>query len=240
MVRTGCCAAMRAGIMPPEDCITCTRPRCRCATFSSRSSRYRCIRGESAALTTVVEARSYSRNSGRMRCEVDTGIPRRCNATSTRFSVAGFANEKSSEIAAASAPLARTFSTRISSSAICRRPQNHALRTHSLRYAKAQFPRHHAPRCRLEPVIEPAAGLPSDRNRIFESCGRDKGNSCALTLQHRVRPHCCSMSYFCRVQGPLCAANPLQSARAPPPRDRLGSRKPSAPEALQLRHKRSP
>ena len=95
-MRTGSCAAARAGMMPPEDCITSTRLpgyRARHALLQVQQIAS-ALRGARYALTTVVEARSYSRNSGRMRCEVEMGNPKRSNAASTRRSVVRICKRK--------------------------------------------------------------------------------------------------------------------------------------------------
>ena len=60
----GCSRALRAVVMPPFDCITCSvaaslaRP-----SSSSSASRYLATRGAMYALSTAEEARSYSRHS---------------------------------------------------------------------------------------------------------------------------------------------------------------------------------
>jgi len=48
---------------------------------------------------TTVEVRSYSRNSGRIWWEIESGTERRLSAAATANSLVGFANENKSEIA---------------------------------------------------------------------------------------------------------------------------------------------
>src|SRR5580658_3935442 len=59
---------------------------------------------------TTVEPRSYSRNSGRILCEMEMGSPSGSSACVTNCSLAGFAKEKSNDNAMDSAPLSRILS----------------------------------------------------------------------------------------------------------------------------------
>src|SRR5262245_34223449 len=68
MVLTGSRAAIRAETAPPLDCIIRSLAfREAARSLRSRTPRYRLITGARYAFTTVVEVRSYSRYSGRMR-----------------------------------------------------------------------------------------------------------------------------------------------------------------------------
>ncbi len=62
-------------------------------------SRYRRITGCRYALITTVDVRSYSRNSGRIWCEIDNGTPSASNDSATASSFFALANENNSEIA---------------------------------------------------------------------------------------------------------------------------------------------
>ena len=117
-VRTGSRAARRAGNNAAGGLhyIHATASAAAPRRAAPRPTDTQPTRGARYAFTTVVDARSYSRNSGRIRCDAETGIPSCSSAASTRFSVPGLANEKSSDMATASAPLARTASTSASSS----------------------------------------------------------------------------------------------------------------------------
>ena len=88
IVRTGSSRASRAPIALPLDCITRSR-----AARRSRSSRPRWedIRGATYALTTVVESRSNSRYSARMRWDTESGRPSGVSARASRRSLAGLA-----------------------------------------------------------------------------------------------------------------------------------------------------
>src|SRR6185437_5954673 len=67
--------------------------------------------GPRYAFTVTVDARSYSRNSGRIACDTETGSPDEHNARATAISFSGLAKENRRHTAMASAPLALTFST---------------------------------------------------------------------------------------------------------------------------------
>ncbi len=96
IVVIGARAAFSAEMIPPLDCITCTRTLAalRGVFLADQTARmcswaplrYRLITGARYALITVVEVRSYSRNSGRISCETDTKYPWRLSAAATRFS----------------------------------------------------------------------------------------------------------------------------------------------------------
>nr|AKQ01946.1 hypothetical protein [uncultured euryarchaeote Rifle_16ft_4_minimus_309] len=98
---TGRRTAWRCRTVPPDDFITWkSRPN-----PSARSSRYRATSGLMYASRTVVDERSYSRNSARTSWLTETGSPRR--AFASRRSWSRRRNEKSSAIATDSAPLLR-------------------------------------------------------------------------------------------------------------------------------------
>ncbi len=196
-VRTGSSAATRAAIIPPDDCITSTRPfLCFSAIRFSKANKYCSIRGARYAFTTVVDARSYSRNSGKIRCDAETGIPSSRNAASTRRSVFGFAKANSKLIATASAPLAFTPSTSAASSASVgsRRISPSALTRSAT--PKSQFSRHQANRHRRKPVVESRPRLPPDRDGIFKPRRRHKRDARPSPLEHCVRAHCRSVPHF--------------------------------------------
>ena len=109
-VRTGSRAASRAGTIPPDDCITSTRPPGCCC--GNALLQVRADSSPSAAQDTHSPPSSRRAHTRETPAECDAKprpeSPDPRSAASTRRSVSGFANENSSEIATASAPLART------------------------------------------------------------------------------------------------------------------------------------
>ncbi len=73
--------------------------------------------GDTAALMAVVAVRSYSRYSGRISCERETGRPRARSASPSIASCSGRRKEKSRHTATDSAPEAATSPATRSTSA---------------------------------------------------------------------------------------------------------------------------
>ncbi len=98
IVVTGSRAAFSADTTPPFDCMMCTRTRGVPTDFGFGPlnhavrtrlcvpARYPLITGARYALITVVEVRSYSRNSGKISCDTETRYPARRSAAATRAS----------------------------------------------------------------------------------------------------------------------------------------------------------
>ena len=100
-VRTGSRAAVARAVIPPLDCITKMDDFRSPAIRSRDLSRYCFMVGCRYALTATVLIRSYSRNSGRISCDTDSGTPSLFSAAATAFSFSGLAKENSSHTAIA-------------------------------------------------------------------------------------------------------------------------------------------
>ena len=83
----GCAAAWRGVATPPDDRMTSGSGRPAALHASASAVRYRPATGPRYASAAVVEARSYSRNSGATSCEATTcasGSRRRISAATAR------------------------------------------------------------------------------------------------------------------------------------------------------------
>ena len=195
-------------MIPPEDCITSTRP-CRMHVRDDallQVAEITLIRGARYALTTVVEARSYSRNSGRMRCEAGN---RHAQTSAAPLPRAARSPDSQTRRATRSRPLQRRSLASLDQSGqflVRRRAQNLPFGAHALRHAKAQLARNKARRHRREPVVQPAPRLPADGNRIFESRSGHKRDPRAFALQHGVGSDRGAMAHVGCLPAPIRAS----------------------------------
>ena len=130
-------------------------------------------------------ARSYSRNSGRISCDTDSGSASSSSTRPIACSFSGLANENSVEMAIDSAPLVCDIaastrrSLREASERSCRSP-NPLL--HAETHATLDQRRH-----ALEgKIVELGPVLTADFDRVFESGGSYERHARAFALQQRV------------------------------------------------------
>ena len=145
---------------------------------------------------TVVDVRSYSRYSGRIRDESETGTPSGSSAAKIAFSCSVFANENSSETAIDSTFLLRNLSISF------RDARGRAARSIDPSYSvRSRTPKrrvvgHERIRPRDENVVEVPARLPADDDHIFETFGRQQSGPRAFAFQQGIGRDGGSMNDF--------------------------------------------
>ena len=147
---------------------------------------------------TTVDVRSYSRYSGNIWCDSDTGTPSGESALATRRSCSGFANEKSRQTAIDS-----TFRSRMRAT-IRSRPARSSgsiispAGPRALRDAEPQIAGDQRGRARHHKVINLRPCLAAYLDHVLKAFGRDEGRLRPLSLKQGVRGHGRAVDYLGR------------------------------------------
>ena len=139
---------------------------------------------------TTVEVRSYSRNSGRIWWEIESGTRKGSSALATASSFCGFAKEKSSEIATDCGLAAPICAASERNSSPVGDGQDFAVAGGALVDAEAEILRNQRLDAVEEEVVELGAGLASDFDGVFEASSGDERGARAFALEQRVGADC--------------------------------------------------
>ena len=166
---------------PPDERMTSGAGRPARLAGCLQRAEVRRATGPRYASTAVVDARSYSRNSGETSCEATTcavGRRRRTSSTTARSCV-GSRNEKSRQTATASASR---------SGQRCEVERHElAVRAHATRDPDAPLERDERLRVVRARAVEVRPLLPPQVQEVLEALGRDEGGASAAPLEQRVR-----------------------------------------------------
>ena len=149
---------------------------------------YRPATGCRKALRTVVDSRSYSRNSGCTSQESDTSMSGSAarSASPMRCSCRGLRNENRKQTATLSAPLACTSAMARADVGVPERQDDLARRTDALGHLEAVLARHQRLGMIGLQVVDLGPGLAADLEQVLEALGGDERDLAAAPLDQRV------------------------------------------------------
>ena len=135
---------------------------------------------------TTVEVRSYSRNSGRIWWEMESGTARGFSASATASSLFGFANEKRSEIAMDCGCAAEICLCEDAQFLRRRCGEDFSVAGGAFVDAEAEIFGDQRLDAVEEEIVELGAGLASDFDGVFEAGGGDERGARAFAFEQRV------------------------------------------------------